>query len=108
MSISDMWKNFEVVLMLMLVVLIGFKGNVLTYSRIRKFLSKINVKLGFPQNCFTFHATRRSGATLVYKFQVSVQCIKDHGSWASDCAWTYIHKDHTAGEDIVSAFAKLL
>ena len=81
---------------------------VLTDTRIRKFLSKINTKLGFPRNYFTFHAFRRSGATLAYKSQVSVQHIKDHGSWTSDCVWSYIHKDHTAGEDIASVFAKLL
>ena len=81
---------------------------VLTDTRIRKCLSKINVKMGLPKNYFTFHAFRRSGATLAYKSQVSVQRIKDHGSWASECVWTYIHKDHTDGEDIASTFARLL
>ena len=80
----------------------------LTDTRIRKCLSKINVKMGLPKNYFTFHAFRRSGATLAYKSQVSVQHIKDHGSWASNCVWTYIHKDYIAGEDIASTFTKLL
>ena len=75
---------------------------VLTETRIRKCLSKINVKIGLPKSYFTFHAFR-SGATLAYKSQVPVQSIKDHGLWAS----AYIHKDHTAGEDIAS-FAKFL
>ena len=87
---------------------IGSTWVVLTDTRIRKCLSKINTKLGFPRNYFTFHAFRRSGATLAYKSQVSVQHIKDHGSWTSDCVWSYIHKDHTAGENIASVFAKLL
>ena len=81
---------------------------VLTDTRIRKCLSKINAKLGLPKNYFTFHVFRRSGATLAYKSQVSVQRIKDHGSWASECVWTYIHKDHADGEDIASTLAKLL
>ena len=81
---------------------------VLTDTRIRICLSKINVKMGLPKNYFTFHAFRRSVATLAYKSQVSVQHIKDHGSWASECVWTYIHKDHTDGEGIASTFAKLL
>ena len=51
---------------------------VLTDTRIRKCLSKINAKMGLPKNYFTFHAFRRSGATLAYKSQVSVQRIKDH------------------------------
>ena len=87
---------------------IGSTWVVLTDTRIRKFLSKINTNLGFPRNYFTFPAFRRSGATLAYKSQVSVQHIKDHGSWTSDCVWTYIQKDHTAGENIASTFAKLL
>ena len=81
---------------------------VLTDTRIRKCLSKINLKMGLPKNYFTFHAFRRSGATLEYKSKVQVQRIKDHGSWASECVWTYIHKDHTDGENIASNFAKLL
>ena len=87
---------------------IGSTWVVLTDTRIRKFISKINTKLGFPKYYFTFHAFRRSGATLAYKSQVSVQHIKDHGSWTSDCVWTYIHKDHAAGEDVASVFANLL
>ena len=81
---------------------------VLTDTRIRKFLSKINTQLGLPRNYFTFHAFRQSGATLAYKSQVPVQHIKDHGSWTSDCVWSYIQKDHTAGENIASTFAKLM
>ena len=64
------------------------------------------MKLGLPKNNFTFHTFRQSGATLAYKLEVSVQHIKDHGSWASDCVWTYIHKDHTAAEHIANVFAQ--
>ena len=87
---------------------VGSVWLVLTDTRIRKCLSKINMNMGLPKNYFTFYAFRRSGATLAYKSQVPVQSIKDHGSWVSDCVWTYIHKDHTAGEHIANAFARLL
>ena len=81
---------------------------VLTETRIRKILSKINNNLGFPKNYYTFHSFRRSGATLAYNSQVPVPYIKDHGSWTSDCVWDYIQKDHTNGENIASTFAKLI
>ena len=81
---------------------------VLTDTRIRKFLARINIKLGLPRNYYTFHAFRRSGATLAYNSKVPIPQIKHHGSWSSDCVWTYIQKDHTNGEHIASIFAHLI
>ena len=66
------------------------RSSVLIDSRIRKVLSKLNVKLGFPSNKYTFYTFRRSGATLAYNSNASLQSIKKHGSWSSDCVWTYI------------------
>ena len=84
------------------------KWCVLTDSRIRKFLAKVNRLLGLPKHHYTFHAFRRSGATLAYNSKVPIPQIKDHGSWSSECVWTYIQKDHTNGEHIASIFAHLL
>ena len=86
----------------------GASWQVLTDTRIRKFLAKINLKLGLSKSHYTFHSFRRSGATLAYNSQVPVHQIKDHGSWSSDCVWSYINKHHTNGEHIASTFAKLL
>ena len=86
----------------------GASWQVLTDTRIRKFLAKINLKLGLSRSHYTFHSFRRSGATLAYNSQVPVHQIKDHGSWSSDCVWSYINKHHTNGEHIASTFAKLL
>ena len=83
------------------------KWQVLTDTRIRKCLSKINLRMGLTCNYYTFHSFRRSGATLAYNSHVPLQTIKAHGSWSSDCVWTYIQKDHKSGEDIASSFAAL-
>ena len=80
---------------------------VLTDTRIRKCLSKINQKMGNTPKYFTFHSFRRSGTTLAYNSHIPLQSIKSHGSWASDCVWTYIQNDHKSGEDIASSFATL-
>ena len=75
-------------------------------SRIRKCLSKINQKMGYQPNFFTFHTFRCSGATLAYNSHVPLQQIKTHGSWASDCVWRYIQQDQSMGETIASSLAR--
>ena len=77
-------------------------------SRIRKVLSKLNVKLGLASNHYTFHSFRRSGATLAYNAHMPIQSIKHHGSWASDCVWTYIQQDNSHSAHIASSFASLV
>ena len=84
----------------------GFKP--ITESRLRKVLSKLVIKLGLPKGHFTFHTFRRSGATLAYNAHVPIQSIKSHGSWTSDCVWTYIQENNKFSADIASSFAKLI
>ena len=81
---------------------------VVTESRIRKFLAKIIKKLGYPQGHFTFHSFQRPGASLVYNAHVPIQSIKHHGSWASDCVWTFLQQDESFSANIASSFATLL
>ena len=81
---------------------------VVTDSRIRKVLAKLNIKMGFPKNYFTFHTFRRSGATLAFNSHVPIQKIKHHGSWTSDCVWRYIQQDATYSQDIATTFAKVI
>ena len=84
----------------------GFQ--LVTESRLRKFLSHFNVKLGFDSHHFTFHAFRRSGATCAYNAHVPLQSIKTHGSWASECAWTYIQEDEARSSEIAFSFTNLI
>ena len=84
----------------------GYKP--ITESRLRKVLSKLIVQTGLPKGHFTFHTFRRSGATLAYNAHVPIQSIKSHGSWTSDCVWTYIQQNNNLSADIASSFAKLI
>ena len=77
-------------------------------SRIRKVLSKLNVKLGFDPHHFSFHTFRHSGASLAYNSHIPIQKIKHHGSWTSDCVWKYIQADQNFSQDIASSFAKVV
>ena len=79
-----------------------------TESKLRKTLSKLNTKLGFEPHHFSFHTFRRSGATCAYNAHVPVQSIKSHGSWASDCVWSYIQQDNTRSAQIAASFKNLI
>ena len=81
---------------------------VLTDSRIRKCLASVIKRLGFSKSFFTFHSFRRSGATLAFNSHVPLLDIKWHGSWSSDCVWTYIKQDHTMGENVADSFIATL
>ena len=82
--------------------------NPLIDSKIRKTLSLINVKLHFPPHFFTFHAFRRSGASLAFNANVPLQDIKVQGTWTSDCVWRYIQEDKTTQSLVSSTFRDML
>ena len=81
---------------------------VLIDSKIRKTLSLINLKLQFPPHFFTFHAFRRSGASLAFSANVPLQDIKVQGTWTSDCVWRYIQEDKTKNSLVASTFQDML
>ena len=70
-----------------------------------KCLSILIQKLGFSKGFFfTFHTFRRPGASLAYNAHVPIQQIKHHGSWASDCVWTYVQSDEKNGRRVGKLF----
>ena len=77
-------------------------------SRIRKVLTKLNVKMGYAPHHFTFHTLRRSGSTLAYNSHMPIQKIKYHDSWTLDCVWRYIEQDSAYSQDIAMSFARLI
>ena len=62
------------------------------------------IKIGLPKGHFTFHSFWRSEATLAYNVHVPIQSIKRHGSWTSDCVWTFIQEINNFSADIASWF----
>ena len=86
--------------------ILGKSGwQVLTDTKVRKCLKAVNVFLGLNPHFFTFHSFRRSGATFAYNAHVSIQQIKRHGTWSSECVWRYIQADHSAGESLALSLA---
>ena len=84
------------------------RWSVLIDSRIREVLATLNVKLGFPSNKYTFHTFHRSGATSAYNSNASLQSSKKHGSWSSDCVWTYIQENESSDKEIAQTFAPIV
>ena len=64
-------------------------------SQVRKSLKTINAHLGLSCSFFMFHDFRRSGATYTFNSHFPIQQIKRHGTWSSDCVWSYIQSDLT-------------
>ena len=44
------------------------------------------LSLGLNPNHFTFHAIRRSGASIAFNHDVKLDHIKQHGHWRSEAA----------------------
>ena len=80
----------------------------LTDTKTRRNFSQILQRLGLAHSSMSLHTFRRSGATLAFNCNVSLQNIQSHGTWTSDCVWRYIVQDHNASQEVAHAFQSLL
>ena len=80
----------------------------LIQSKIRKQLATIVVSLGLEPSTHTFHCFRRSGASLAFNSNDSLQAIKHHGTWSSDAVWSYIVSNPLQQGSVVLSFKQLL
>ena len=80
----------------------------LTDTRLRKNFSQILKKLHLSHSNIIFHSLRRSGASLAFNSHVPLQDIQSHGTWTSECVWSYITQDHNASEQVALAFQSQL
>jgi hypothetical protein len=63
-----------------------------TQAELRRVLKQSLIPLNFPSG-YTFHAFRRSGASLAFSAGVPFQAIQAHAMWTSEALWSYIHCD---------------
>ena len=80
----------------------------LTDNQVRNNLKTILERFNLPPSYFTFHSFRRSGATWAFNHNVPLQCIKQQGTWTSDCVWRYVTDSADAGSQVAQTFAQLL
>ena len=76
----------------------------LTDTKVRRHFSLVLSKLNLDNSGYTFHTFQRSGATVVFNNNVSLQNIQKHGTWTSDCVWRYIADTANAGEQVADMF----
>ena len=72
--------------------LVPCNGRPVIESQLRERLAHIIRVLGLSHRGLTFHALRRSGVTLAFQSEASMDSIWAHGAWASDSAWQYLKR----------------
>ena len=77
-------------------------------SHIRDALKKVLTHLNISSRGHGFHTFRRSGATLAFDNNISLQNIMSHGLWRSSAVWTYLQNSSTAPSVIPTTFASLI
>ena len=80
----------------------------LTDTKARQNFSQILSGLGLQQSSMSLHTVSRSGATLAFNSNTSIQNIQSHGNWMSDFVWRYIVQDHDAYQQVADVFQSLL
>ena len=80
----------------------------MTDARVRKTLAKLLHRMQLPKGYYTFHTFRRLGASAASNANVPVTSIKKHGTWTSECVWTYIHSNEQKAMEVSAAFKKML
>ena len=81
---------------------------VLTQSKVRKTLSNILSSIGIDPSTHPFHTFRRSGASLAFHSDVSLQAIQHQGTWTSDAVWNYIISNPQHQSSVSTTFQNLL
>ena len=80
----------------------------LTQSKVRKMLHSILLGLGMDSAGLSFHAFRRSGASLAFQNEIPIQDIKMHGTWESDTEWKYVIQEGQTRDGVSTRFEQLL
>ena len=80
----------------------------LTDTRLRKHFNTILCKLNLQDSGITFHYFRKSGATLAFNANASLQAIKAQGTWSSDTVWQYILQNQDGSAEVAHTLASLV
>ena len=80
----------------------------LSDTRLQKMFNVVLNRLQLKTSSITFHSLRRSGATLAFNSSVPLQSIQSHGTWTSECVWSYITQDHQASDTVATTFQQIL
>ena len=79
----------------------------LTDSKVRKHFKDVLTYLNWHTCGITFHSFRRSGASLAFQGDASVDSTKAHGTWSSDTVWRYIVQNQDGSSQVAATLAKM-
>ena len=77
-------------------------------THVREALKTVLNSLAIPLSGHGFHTFRRSGATLAFDNNVSLQNIMAHGLWRSSAVWSYLQNASIAPSTIPATFASII
>ena len=80
---------------------------VFTETHLRRRLALVLKMLNSPVGALTYHALRRSGASLAFNNKCSMEGIRSHGTWASDAVWSYLFANSHRVKEIPNVFREV-
>jgi hypothetical protein len=80
---------------------------VVTIPMLAKQLRQLLHHIGIPPNKYSLHSLRRGGATACFQSGVPVDSIRGHGTWASDCVWSYLQSSVSLTATVPATLARL-
>lgn len=78
----------------------------LTVRQLAQVFNTILVHLGYTKHMYSLHSLRAGGATSAFNAGVDFIHIKRHGTWKSDCFWSYITTKSVENSPVATALAQ--
>ena len=85
----------------------SFCNYVITEKALRKHLKTVLQALQMDSNNFSFHTFRRSGATLAFNSDISMEAIRRHGTWRSNAVNSYIVEDPQRASGVARSLQRI-
>ena len=78
-----------------------------TESHLRRRLALILKLLSLPHQSLTYHSLRRSGASMAFNNNVTMDGIRSQGAWSSDSVWEYLFAQSSRVNEVPQMFQRL-
>ena len=76
-------------------------------AQLRKRLALVLKLLNMRSECLTYHALRRSGASLAFNNNVNFESIRAQGAWQSDAIWQYLFVNSHKAQEVADMFKRV-
>lgn len=83
----------------------GHQRKTVTIKLLGQVFHAILDQLGYPAALYSLHSLRAGGATAAFNAGVEYTHIKRHGTWKSDCFWSYVSAQSVEQSPVAKALA---